>query len=226
DTHTTPWRAKAWPSYTGTAEEPRVRAPPCSHTSTGRRARGDGSGVHTLRLRQPSPATNGSERYCANASEYGGFGAVGPNAPASRTPSHGSGGTGGRNRRGPNGGAAYGMPRYTATPRSHLPRTAPWGVAVTGCAWSAVICHQPFTAPRSRAPLNPPVTQERSPRTRYSVPAGRPGAVRAPRCTAAGPLRGAGPRRAGVRPGHREGRCRPAARPSPGRLRPVTRWRS
>ena len=40
----------------------------------------------------------GSDRYFSKASEYGGFGGVGPNAPASRTPSQGSGGTGGRNR--------------------------------------------------------------------------------------------------------------------------------
>ncbi len=92
---------------------------------TGSRAPGPGSGVHTFRLRQSSPATTGSDRYCAKASEYGGFGAVGPKTPASRTPSQGSGGSGGRNRRGPKGGAAYGMPRKTATSCSYLPRTAP-----------------------------------------------------------------------------------------------------
>src|SRR3954468_3018313 len=101
-----PSRAKVRPSYTGTAEEPLVRAPPCSHTSTGSRAPGPGSGVQTFRLRQSSPGTSGSDRYVAKASEYGGFGAVGPKEAASRTPSQGSGGTGGLKRRGPKGGAA------------------------------------------------------------------------------------------------------------------------
>lgn len=118
DTNTTPSRAKARPSYTGIADEPRVSAPPWIHTMTGRRAPGPGSGVHTFRFRQSSPGTTGSESSFAKGSEYGGLGGVGPNAPASRTPAQGSGGTGGRKRWGPKGGAAYGMPRKTARPFS------------------------------------------------------------------------------------------------------------
>src|SRR5690242_10072342 len=185
-----PSRAKEPPSYTGTAEEPRVSAPPCSHTRTGSRAPGSGEGVQTLRLRQSSPGISGSDRYWANASEYGGFGAVGPKVPASRSPSQGSGGSGGRNRRGPTGGAAYGMPRNTATPRSYRPRTAPYGVRTTGSArsvpavgsaWSAVITHHPFTARPCAPCAHEPVhcaTTEHHKSVRYSGAQTRGRAVR------------------------------------------------
>src|SRR5437762_3020457 len=50
---------------------------------------------------------------------------------ASRTSSHGGTGCGSRQRRSPIGGAAYGMPRHTATSPSMRPRTAPAVVATT-----------------------------------------------------------------------------------------------
>ena len=47
-----------------------------------------------------------------------------PYSSASRTPLHGSGGSGGRNRRAPIGGRAYGMPRQPRTPSAiSTPRT-------------------------------------------------------------------------------------------------------
>ena len=48
---------------------------------------------------------------------------------ASRTPAHGSGGTGGQKRRGPTGGLAYGTPRKTWMPSSSLPDSLPEAVS-------------------------------------------------------------------------------------------------
>ncbi len=114
ETSTTPSRAKACPSYTDTADEPCSSEPPWIHTITGRPAPvavGAASGVQTLRLRQSSPGTSGSGSSSSSGGAYGRLGAVGPNPAASRTPSQGSGATGGRKRLGPTGAAAYGMPR-------------------------------------------------------------------------------------------------------------------
>jgi hypothetical protein len=48
-----------------------------------------------------------------------------PPADAGGAGSHGTGGRGAANRFSPTGGAAKGTPRYTVTPSSPLPRTAP-----------------------------------------------------------------------------------------------------
>lgn len=48
------------------------------------------------------------------------FGQRGPKRSAERTPSQGMTGSGGRQRSGPTGGAAYGMPLNTTTPRGSL----------------------------------------------------------------------------------------------------------
>src|SRR5580693_8116449 len=77
------------------------------------------------------------------------WGGGGPNATASRTPSHGTGGCGARKRRSPTGGLANGMPRKEATPLpawSTRPRTRPAAVRTTGSVmtmrtpcWSASV---------------------------------------------------------------------------------------
>src|SRR5712692_7230328 len=104
-TQTTPSRANAEPSYTGTAPEPFVNAPPWIQTSTGRPA-GPISGVQMFRLRQSSPGIEGSGSSWSNGGWYGFLGTVGPNLVQSRVPVQDAGGSGGRMRRWSNGGAA------------------------------------------------------------------------------------------------------------------------
>ncbi len=70
-----------------------------------------------------SPEITRSGNSWSNGDRYGPRVAVGPKLSASRTPSHGTGEAGGRNRFGPNGAAAYGMPRNVATPDSARPRS-------------------------------------------------------------------------------------------------------
>src|SRR5882757_381234 len=62
-----------------------------------------------------------------------GWGAVGEGCVASLTPDQPECGTGGAERRGPSGAAAYGMARYRSPNRSRRPRTVPEGVSTTGC---------------------------------------------------------------------------------------------
>src|SRR5438552_16202907 len=62
----------------------------------------------------------------------GGWGAIGPNSTASRTPVHDSTGSGGAKRLGPSVGAAYGTPRNSRTPSAARPRTGPAVVVTTG----------------------------------------------------------------------------------------------
>src|ERR1700759_2903558 len=122
-TQTTPSRANAVPSYAPTDPEPFMNEPPWIQTSTGIPP-APSSGVHTLRFRQSSPGitTSGNSGwYCGGESALG---AVGPNEAASRAPVQAGTGCGGSIRFGPNGGAAYGMPRKAATPDSTRPRTA------------------------------------------------------------------------------------------------------
>jgi hypothetical protein len=73
---------------------PVVNRPPYSHTMAGS-PEAFGSGVHTLTVNHSSV---GVTRI--------GCGGGGPNSVASRTPSHGSSGTGAANRKGPTGGSA------------------------------------------------------------------------------------------------------------------------
>src|SRR3954452_13378348 len=65
-------------------------------------------------------------------------GAMGPKRVASRTPLHGCTGCGGRKRRSPTGGAAYGMPRKSRIPTWTHPVTAPVVVStvVIALSWS------------------------------------------------------------------------------------------
>ncbi len=94
--------------------------PPWIHTSTGRRPAS--ALVCTSRWRQSSPST-----IVWGTSPVGstGCGAVGPGRVQSRTSVQVAGGSGGRNRRAPVGGAANGMPRNVWTPPPCSPRTSP-----------------------------------------------------------------------------------------------------
>src|SRR5580692_6228508 len=123
-TSTTPSRAKACPSYMRTAELPLLNAPPWIHTITG--ALPPGSGVQTLRVSQSSPAMLGSGSRVSNGATYSGFGGVALNSVHARTPSDGVGGSGARNRSGPVGLAAYGMPRNLVTLPADSPLTLPY----------------------------------------------------------------------------------------------------
>src|ERR1700722_17839710 len=78
------------------------------------------SGVQTLTVSHSPVVSGGSSG--------------GPNSAASRTPSHGPGGTGAWNRSSPTGGRANGMPRKTALPCSTRPRTRPALVETSGSA--------------------------------------------------------------------------------------------
>src|SRR5918995_4455909 len=106
-THTTsPRAAKDVPSYQGVEPEPVTKAPPWTHTMTGRLP-SSATGVHTLRARQSSLM---SGRVPPNIASRGdGFcGAMAAKAVASRTPAHGSGGAGGGEGPGPPGGPGGG----------------------------------------------------------------------------------------------------------------------
>src|SRR5579872_2453710 len=58
--------------------------------------------------------------------------AAGPNSATSRTPGHGSGGSGAAKRRAPIGGRAKGMPRKTASGPSVVPRSFPEVTSTVG----------------------------------------------------------------------------------------------
>src|SRR5580700_1991705 len=107
-TTTSPSRASRLASYVGAADPPVMNAPPWIHTITGRPSAS--TGAHTLRVRQSSSVGPASK---VAVGKGGGIavtcGAAGPNATAGRTPAHGSAGAGGRQRRSPVGGAAYGI---------------------------------------------------------------------------------------------------------------------
>src|SRR4029453_15061837 len=60
-----------------------------------------------------------------------------PNACASRTPRHASGGSGARQRRAPVGGAANGIPLKLATPPASIPSSSPKLVRTHGLAMTA-----------------------------------------------------------------------------------------
>src|SRR4051812_1085354 len=92
------------PWYSGMDPDPNTNAPPWIHTMTGQGPAGADSpaGANTLSTRQSSPdetlsvtpvniTVRGSRDWAATA----------PNRVASRTPVHGAGGWGGRNRSGP-----------------------------------------------------------------------------------------------------------------------------
>ena len=93
--------------------------------------------MNTFTLSVDSPGTDGSGMSVTPGSPRC---AVAPNASASRTPSHGSTGTGAANRSSPTGGWSNGMPRKAAeAPRSpgsprQNPRTAPFVVVASASA--------------------------------------------------------------------------------------------
>ncbi len=93
-----------------------------------------GSGVQTLTVSH-SPVPSAGRAGCPPASaSITACGAAGPNSFASRTSSHGAGGSGAWNRSGPIGGLANGIPRKTAMPFSIRPLTRPALVETTGSA--------------------------------------------------------------------------------------------
>ena len=86
----------------------------------GRRPRSHRRGAKTLRKRQsslPSVSVTLPSSSKANGWRHGE-----PNAVASRTPVHEAAGAGGRQRRAPTGGAAYGIPRHSLPSPSRLLR--------------------------------------------------------------------------------------------------------
>src|ERR1039458_7816099 len=83
------------------------------------------AGAKTFRYRQSSDAA-------ATPNGEGGCGQCGANCVAPRTPGQGAAGCGGRQRSGPTGGAAYGMPRNSSVVPMVSPPTAPSAVATTG----------------------------------------------------------------------------------------------
>ena len=103
-TTTSPRRTKELPLYQGVAPVPLTNPPPWIQTMTGRRA-SSSAGVCTLRVRQSSSMSSEDEPR-SPPSRLPGCHEDGPKAVASRVPAHGSGGWGGRSRRGPVGGAA------------------------------------------------------------------------------------------------------------------------
>src|SRR6266567_1147215 len=116
-----PLRANESPEYTSNAPEPLTKPPPCTHTSTGRRPLSM-PGVLIFRFRQSSPSgsTECGPRILAGGTVIG-CGADAPCVVASRTPAHGGGAAGGRQR----SALANGTPRNTATPLCHRPRSRP-----------------------------------------------------------------------------------------------------
>src|SRR5690625_1263889 len=94
--------------------EPRTKAPPWIHTSTG--ALPAVSGVQTLRLSCSSPSMRGSLKTLSSGARYGFCVTVGPNVVASRSPTQRCGDCAGRNRLAAVIGAAYGRPRNRVTP--------------------------------------------------------------------------------------------------------------
>ena len=122
-----PSRANVKPSWAGADPVPVMNPPPWIHTMTGSPDE-VASGVHTSTVRQSSPCRRGL-KYALNGSPSNAdWGTPVPNSEVSLTPSQAAAGTGGRSRLGPNGAAAYGMPRNRTAPRSSTPVTAPVSV--------------------------------------------------------------------------------------------------
>ena len=115
------------------------------------------TGACTFTLRQSSSAAmtliagRTSRITCA-------WGAIAPNADASRMPRHGTTGAGALNRRSPIGGAAYGMPRQASISPSRTPRTTPPVTrtsspsSVPGCAVMPARISSPHSIPVAPAP--------------------------------------------------------------------------
>ena len=155
DTNTSPCRANAAPSYSGSLAEPRKKPPPCTHTMTGKPAPSSAGGAHTLTARQSSPPSRGASAFAVRAS----CSAMGAKVVASRRPDHGNAGTGAAKRSAPRGAWAYGTPRKTRTPWSHRPRSwPPWGSVTWGAAavppvipWRGPACRSAGATPLHRA---------------------------------------------------------------------------
>src|SRR4051812_36265397 len=117
---------------------------------TGREPPDVDDGLQTLPVRQPSPwvprmRPEGPANSSVISSATGppptssGWGQTFPTTVASRSPVHGSGGTGGRKRRSSPVGAPYGTPRNTSTPSASAPLTAPAAVFTAGWLMAASV---------------------------------------------------------------------------------------
>ena len=76
---------------------------------------------------------------------------MGPKCTDSRTRDQAGGGSGRRQRRVPEGSAAYGTPRKTHTPASSTPRTSPAAVRVKPCTLPSSPCALPEKTPAHTA---------------------------------------------------------------------------
>src|ERR1700722_18738251 len=125
---------------------PTRKEPPWIHTMTGRcpRTRAPG-GVKTFRYRQFSEVL-------ATPNPEGGCGQCGANAVAARIPVQGAAGCGGRQRSGPTGGAAYGMPRNASVRPAIVPRRVPPVVVTISPVRGLLGAAGAALAPATRAP--------------------------------------------------------------------------
>eukprot|EP00965_Chrysotila_dentata_P241173 6204132-Pleurochrysis_carterae.AAC.1 len=119
---TMPRRARSAASYSGEELPPSRKAPPWIKTITGRRP--CIRGVQMLRVRQSSLCLPVLPSIVDAACKQSA-----PNLVASRSPFQRSGSTGGRKRRSPRGGDAYGMPRNEQTPSLPVPRSIPSSIS-------------------------------------------------------------------------------------------------
>src|SRR5215469_9534938 len=115
----------SWPvvasSVLSPSPEPITKPPPWMCTITGRPADAfTPEGAQTLMNRQFSlPPAGNPGNCCAHSLPY---------AVACKVDDQGAGGCGGRQRRFPTGGAAYGIPSHSLTPLATVPQTGPSAV--------------------------------------------------------------------------------------------------
>src|SRR5271165_4531464 len=112
---------------------PPVNPPPWIHTMTGKPPRPVTAGVYTFRYRQFSDVLV----VITPVATLPVWAQAGPIRSAFLMPFHRGAGCGGRHRRAPAGGAAYGMPKNSRTLRAYSPRTAPLSVRTTSGAGRA-----------------------------------------------------------------------------------------
>jgi hypothetical protein len=86
-----------------------------------------------------------------------------PKLVASRTPLHAPAGAGGRKRRAPVGGAAYGIPRHSSADPVEIPSSAPLGVSTIG-----PVARAGAAATQAHANANNPANVTRRMRAHYA----------------------------------------------------------
>src|SRR6266851_251384 len=115
---------------------PPVNAPPWIHAMTGRPPRPTAAGVYTFRYRQSSDVLVVISPVATLPIWAHGF----PGQVAFLMPVHGAAGRGGRHRRTPTGGAAYGRPKNSRALPAYSPRAAPLSVCTTSGAGPPEAC--------------------------------------------------------------------------------------